>query len=331
MSICDRLRTEALRAAISSSSVSASSAPDTSDSFELTEHNRMLAALHELRGYCQTTKARNSFQIFETKLKGGRSQHLVRDSSSEYFELDNGGASCKARARDGHAFERSGVVGQTKVNSKKAVPLPTMRKPEVTLPNIWERLSLNKSKTTGDIAPRHHRRKSSTNTVSYPPYRAESGESLAVVPLLPRVPVSHSRNPSNSSSASTAKVGTAFGPQYTPPRPHLCHCSTSSSLVSRFDKLDQGASVSSIESDHRLPPTPPPPPTAKHSVISISGERYVKSRRECERRSSGEIMKGFWQAGVKQVRKMGQRVGGSTSWVGSGDDLNAMVSGKAGG
>jgi hypothetical protein len=51
-------------------------------------------------------------------------------------------------------------------------------------------------------------------------------------------------------------------------------------------------------------------------------EKMEKSRRKAERQFSGEIVKSFIGAGMREMRKMGRRVGGGMVWSGSHEDLS---------
>lgn len=130
--------------------------------------------------------------------------------------------------------------------------------------------------------------------------------------------------------------------------PHLCH-GNSRAKVSRDDRVTEGVSVRGIEAGHRhpQPARPRSPGEADVELVNVhkgmrpqwdanakagSAEKVIRSktRTQAERQSSGEVVKTFFDAGISQVKKMGRRVGGSMSWAGSAEDLNAMVSGRGG-
>lgn len=315
----------------------------------------MLTALCELRSCCRTEKARHSFEIFEQTLK----QNMVLPSFSvapSMSDSEDEAAILQAKARVHRHFDRSRTYGSNMVASELATPASGQRaKPPLPLPNIWERLSLTKSKTTGNLTDLssepaivagqrkptakpvitwHHRRKSSAQSIARSiPAAVREEENGSPALRAPHILASHRRQSSNvtASSLSSTKAGSAWEAD-APRKPPLCHCKTSSGSFDRFDEIHPGVSVASIESGH--PPAPQPPPLTAKSLpgsrthgVAVGKERYAKSGREKHRRSSGETMKGIWQAGVDQVKRMGKRVGGSGSWAASSEDLNVMVSG----
>ncbi len=143
-------------------------------------------------------------------------------------------------------------------------------------------------------------------------------------------------------------------------RSHVRQSSTTTSLPhlrqeQSFAKVDgdddaaDDVSVDAIEAGHRhaQPPKPKSRGRAEVELVeahkgmrshwdaetkTVGAEKVIrsKSRRQTERLSSGEVVKTIFDAGISQVKKMGRRVGGSMSWAGSAEDLNAMVSGREG-
>lgn len=356
MTICDRLRTEGLEFSLKTGSLTPTS-PDSDShlSYEAQERRRMLTALYELRSCCKTGKARCSFEQFEQSLK----QNMAVSGSTSAQGLsdpENHGAIVQARARVNRNIDRLKTSEGNTAASGVVAPVTAQRsRPSLPLPNIWERLSLTKSKTTSNLADIsrepattagqrnhparpvvtwHHRRTSSTQSIAQNIPAAileEQNESSDF--RTPRVPASHRRQSSNvtMSTMSSTQAGSTWEVEG-PRRPPKCHCRTSSGSFGRFDEIYPGVTVASIESGHAPAPQPPPPkakslPSSKIPGPSVDGERSIKSRREKHRRSSGEAMKDLWQAGVDQVKKMGKRVGGSGSWGGSNEDFDAMVSG----
>lgn len=316
----------------------------------------MLTALGELRSCCKTGEARCSFEVFEQNMK----QNLAVPSftsAQSVSDTEDQVATVQARARVNRSIARLRASEGNNAASRVVVPAPTQRsRPSLPLPNIWERLSLTKSKTTGNLADMshepaimaaqrshparpvatwHHRRKSSAQSVaqSIPAAVLEEHKESSVL-RTPRALVPHRRQSSNvtMSSMSSTQAGSRWEVEGPSRRP-LCHCETSSGSFGRFDEIYPGVTVASIENGHAPAPQPPPAkakslPSPKIPGPSVDGEGYNKSRREKHRRSSGEAMKELWQAGVDQVKKMGKRVGGSGSWAGSSEDFDTMVGGR---
>ena len=332
--------------------------PGSHQSYEAQERRRMLTALAELRSCCKTEKARGSLEAFERSMKhnmAGPGLVNTQNSSDPEHQV----ASVRATARTRQTVGHSRVSETSTLAPGLVAPASTRRsRPPLPLPNIWERLSLTKSKTTGNLAdlsdnpavgaprcnppPRpvitwHHRRQSSTQSIAQNiPAAVVEGQDEPSNLSTTRIPASHRRHSSNvtMSSMSRTKTGSTWGAA-TPRKTPMCHCRTSSGSFGPFDEMHPGVTVASIESGH--PPAPRPPPTSTKSLpspktqdSSMNSERYVKSRREKYRRSSGEAMKDLWQAGVDQVKKMGKRVGGSGSWATSNEDFDRVVSVRKG-
>ena len=128
--------------------------------------------------------------------------------------------------------------------------------------------------------------------------------------------------------------------------PQLCH-GNSHANVNRDVRVTEGVSVRALEAGHRdsQPARPRSPGEADVELVNAnkdmrpqwdanakadSAEQVSRSRirTRSERQSSGEVVKNLFDVGMTQVKRMGRRVGGSMSWAGSAEDLNAMVSGR---
>lgn len=188
MTICDRLRTETLELSLKTGSLTPTSPePGSQESYEARERRRMLTALCELRSCCKTRKARCSFDVFEQSLK----QNLVIPSSisaQSVSEPEDQVATVQTRARVNRSIDRLKASEGNAGSSASVAPAAAQRsRPSLPLPNIWERLSLTKSKTTSNLADIsrepataagqrshlarpvvtwHHRRKSSTQSIA---------------------------------------------------------------------------------------------------------------------------------------------------------------------
>lgn len=321
---------------------------ESSSSYELRERQRMRSALYELRSYCKTEKARISFEGFEQQLKhhGGRSTLSISSSAQSMSDPDDQVTIEQASTRVHRNMQRK-ALEQTRAVAKTVAPLAARYpKPQIPLPNIWGRLALTKSKTTGNmdslvsevdspsqrnqfarpVIPWHHRRKSSTQSVSIPAAVIEDEVQSS------QMPASHKRQTSTItvSSVGSTKAGSASEAEI-PRRPPPCHYRVPSGSVGNFDELQVGITVASLDTGHPTAPSRPPtnvksPPSPDTRPIMVDGEKFIGSRREKQRRSSGEAMKGLWQAGVGQVKKMGRRVGGSGSWGLGSEHVDTIVS-----
>ncbi|ETN45369.1 uncharacterized protein HMPREF1541_09200 [Cyphellophora europaea CBS 101466] len=298
MTICDRLRGESLQFSLRSKSLSPTSSEGSSlESYESQDRKRMRTALFELRSFCKTEKARDSFAVFEKKLTQGcaRSDIPSSTSSQSLTEPSDQVAIMQASARVRRNLARSHASGKdsymTSTSETASFQWP---KADVAMPNIFGRLALAKSKTTGNMAEltadssgqreqaarsgigRHDHRKSSTLSVSEsipPVIQEDTTEQPYHRPSHSIGARRHKRQSSNLSVVST---------------------------VGRSDEIAPGVTVSCIESGH--PPVPPLPATKSLPAPQSYG---VMVKGEKQRRSSGEVMKSFWYAGVDQVKKMG--------------------------
>jgi hypothetical protein len=332
-------------------SLSTSPEPGSEHSYESRDKQRMLTALYELRSYCKTDKARISFEVFEHQLRREWARSgLANPMDVSLSPSQHLGSQSKTRAHQ--VVARSKDSQNTQLVARSILPSTIDRmKPQIPLPNIWGRLTLTKSKTTGNLeslktnkepivqpklsgqaASIYNRRKAPAQFVdsSDNPAVKDMGQKDSLTQRLrpPRAHMAHKRQASNATINSSVSTNAGFiSESEHVNRPPLCHCRTASRSVDRFDELLPGVSVSSIESGHR--PAPPPPPTSiapphsplsPRSILTVSDhEKLIKSRRGEHRRSSGEALKGMWSAGVEHVRKMGRRVGGSESWLISSD------------
>jgi hypothetical protein len=311
-----------------------STGADGNDDYEIGESKRVRAALSELSSFCKTEKARQSFLTFEKQVKKGwpcsmltNATHAVKAHGQHNGKSSEAGEQ-RSRLSSGHRL-----------------------KSHAPLPNIFGRLAMTKSKTTGDMslcaqqaasllssdpvkAPAntqgtcptafwHHRRKSSSQTLSSTvPSTAYS------VSFLPKDLARSDRRQQISDVSSSDSANPSSEPSQ-PQRPALCHHRTSSSTAAQYHEISPWLTVASLESGHVPPPPPQPPLGPPWPKISlVDGEKFVRSTRlQSRRRSSGDVMKELWQMGVDQVMKMGGKVSGSGSWAASTEDLDRIVSG----
>jgi hypothetical protein len=336
-SICDRMRNEAMQVALfSHHRNTAKTGADAIGDYEVAENKRIHAALSELRSFCKTEKARQSFITFEKHLKKDWPRSMLVDPAHA------------VKARGVSNAKPSGAGEQ-----RTRLSAGHLFKSHAPLPNIFGRLALTKCQTTGDISlsarqaalslnnelgkghrgtqrsrqtvASHHRRKSSSQTLSST--IPSTADSMSFVPK----DIARAERPEQisgiGSSDSTGQSPVPSEPQ----RPALCHHRTNSSTASQYDEIRPGLTAASLESGHGPPPPSKPPPGAPWPKIRlVDDEKFVRSTRlEPRRRSSGDVMKELWQLGVDQVMKMGRKVSGSGSWTASTEDLDRIVSGTS--
>jgi hypothetical protein len=357
MTVRDRLRGEAMELSLRRvSSGSDCSEAGSGLSYEAREAQHMLSAIDELRSSCKTAKASASFDVFEHQLRRntGRSPLASSPSVQSVSDTSSVSTTVQIKANVKTTTTRTENLETIKAKARPTVPSTMARtKQQPPLPNIFGRLAMTKSKTTGNIsrlavdsvssgrsaqaagssALWHHRRKSSIQSVALGAPATLSSETAQSARLIPRPSAVHTRKSSAVTVSSTASTKSSFAAgNADSERPDARHQSTSLRTVDRREQLSPGVGVSSTEDDHALAPLRPPvslksPLSAQNRPVMVNDERHVKSRRSKHRRSSGEAIKGLWSAGVEHVRKMGRRVGGSESWL-VNDDESAAVSGS---
>ena len=336
---------------------SPSSTGSSDRAFESSEMCRMNMALAELQSHCRTTQALQSLEAFETNLKkilGIRSPtHTSAVDSTASLDSEDEMRFLRAQKRKQQA--RSSL--QQSQTTKLASTLLTPTKLEPPLPNIWSRLALPKSKTTSNLlslqssftsrlptpvsrqpkpgewlSTQHARRTSRSRGTS-----ERKSDVLRDVREFVKTPAkivhqrmsSTPRTPSYGSNVDKS-AGRMLASSKT--MPHLRKASTTTPVIrnppvarlKEFDKLTENLTCAALETG-RPPPLAPRVKTPGIVVKMMDGEKVLKSRRRSQRKSSGEIIKGVFDAGVKQVKQMGKRVGGSMSWVGSQEDLSINV------
>jgi hypothetical protein len=335
MSICDRLRTESMRAAVTASPKTGASDDTYRSPYDSADARRMNDALEELRGYCRTEDALRSFEAFEARLRKNTNipARLFRTGTSDAgsdFSDDDAGCILRARLKT----ERALHSADTPVPSKGISRIPTPIKVEPRLPSIFGRLALTKSKTTGNLATLSNfsspkLSQSSTSHGAEPPSSGQEGHfrRASGARVMSKAQKAEAKEPITSTNTSRSKIESNTSKPLK--RQHLRQSSTTASLphlyrdmsftkVDRDSQIGEGASFGAIESGHSLPPANSRP--SRNVDIQMAGTEMVigsKSKRKPDRQSSG----------LSQVKKMGRRVGGSMSWAGSAEDLNAAVSG----
>jgi hypothetical protein len=285
-------------------------------SFEAGERKIKAAVLKELRGNCKTAKALQSFESFETQVtspEGASDCRSERTVSSTYDipQHEQKSHVSMHSSRSNPLQKPSAVQGPDSAHKKRT-------RPDITLPSIMGRIT--KSKTVGDLAsldpalessagqsaPRkqstrpvitvHNRRKSSTTLASL----SSSVHAKGTAVLSPNALFGHQHGSSHSKSTLACEQDRLN--LTTPRRPSQCHYSS-----------------------HARPPSPVPPVTPKYRDSMFNAEKASQSSRgEGRRRSSGDVMKEIWDSTVKKVK--GKRVGGSSTYMSSGETLHGVSS-----
>jgi hypothetical protein len=369
MTICDRIRTEHLRAI---TNTGPSTIPSkTNGSSHSSDSHRMCTALTELRSYCRTEAALKSFEIFESNLRK-TSDAAPRSMSSQY----SGSGSDVGDEEPGevlHVRLQARDLLQHRApaaTAKRISRIPTPVRVEPPLPSIFSKLALVKSKTTGNLSSlsslgllnrstskvslhstsqkAEHKVNTSGNgrrEFSNERFTQKNREITTGVELTDSLRRSSGRTASIVSGGSSPCMDNieSSGPQrfLRPPIRHstttvsFTHARRESSFVnlSQFGAVEPGVSSGMIEAGHQR--IPPPRTRSPYSDVKlVGGQKIVRSkskvRMKPERLSSGEIVKGFLDSGLNQVKRMGKRVGGSMSWAGSADDLSSVVNGSVG-
>ncbi|KAJ4570992.1 hypothetical protein HRR94_001900 [Exophiala dermatitidis] len=353
VSLCDRLRMKELPVAGGPLPVdTATTKPKSELLFETNEKIRMNTALIELRQSCVRQEALKSFEDFEsqllkklgvTRLQLDRAASLVigRKDPEKQAKLSHGGGTKPMTSFKLPQSPSNTSTATSRISNVNAEAVIT------TGPKaLYGNAGLTKSKTTGNLAvliptgPKKQdgavstRSPGAKETCSHKrrtSYFERSPESLSNAArdgeekVLRRGADAHRRSTSRlpsfvfPKSESQSKLlpspKTDVGGQ--DPR-----CGGTIAKVNAFDPVVGPLDCAMLESGHS---TPPPPvsdiASSRVQLVKVAGggkEKLVKSRRKVDRQISGEI-KSFIGAGMREVRKMGKRVGG-INW-GSSEDL----------
>ncbi|KAJ9646863.1 hypothetical protein H2204_000555 [Knufia peltigerae] len=357
LSVCDRIRSEPLMNTKLLPPFESST--KTIDMlFDARERARIRLALDELRRCCMTDDALESFEHFEVALLkklGISHQSLYRDSKSLSGASDAGSrprmAGCGGR-KSGTTWNESQPFGSTSTSTSRVSSINAEAVMGKASRGVEGKGTLAKSKTTGNLAsfiPKfasrqlvpfikttyqsnstdhkvHHRR---ISHVGHTPESAEQTIEGRESHTASQMNATHwrsgSRIPSfslaNSESRSLQSLST---PTATPP------AEKERSLIfgKKIQKRDQvvgSLDCAMMESGHTMPPYEEKSqaffPQVQMVTVQGEKEKVIRSRRKSERQSSGEIVKNLFGAGVREVRKMGRRVGAMS--IGSSDDLPA--------
>lgn len=315
----------------------------------------MYAALDGLRQYCKTATALASFEDFETGLLGvsggqpegyhGRASITIGRIQTDKNVKPLGSGSSRpplswnlsqspgntssptsltssvnveaVMSSGAKAFYGLGSFPKSKTTGNLASLIPTIVKKQ-TVPAAGPR---SKPSTT---APAFHRRRTSYLDCS-PEFqekvlkdreeRASRWAAEAHRRSSSRLPSLHNDETQDGIQLLSSKV---------PVRAHQEQSKFSESKVRTFDEVVGPLDCAMLESGHGLPPplaTEGSQASQQVQVVNVPGggvEKVIKSRRKTERQSGGEMVKNLFGVGIREVKRMGRRVG---SWAGNSEDF----------
>jgi hypothetical protein len=363
MSVCDRLRTENMRAAGNASPASTVTCDSDVRQLDSDDVRRMNTALQELRGYCRTEEAVKSFNVFEDQLRQNS------DAPSGLCRRPAIDAGSDASAEDADRIRRARLRVEQNLETKiplaarRGSRIPTPVKTDSMLPNIFSRLALPKSMTTSNlttlsnfgagnilaakvaqtspadgageapIVPIHARRKSGVQITEHQRKEAlKDREDKAKQ----RVAETQRRISDKSMIATTvsspkSNITTSYASK--PAQLHRSSLSVPSNLCQLPREVTARTARLGTEKfgnfEGRECSRPAQMPAPRNTDTNT--EQQSKVRRKPQRQSSGDLMKGLFDAGISQVKRMGRRVGGNMSWTGSAEDVSTTLSPKNGG
>ncbi|KAK5061006.1 hypothetical protein LTR84_007547 [Exophiala bonariae] len=348
VSVCDRLRMEELDGM--------DFADNQSDErlWESKDRLRVENAINELRGFCRTTQAQDSFARFETQLfqelktnvfvltpKALRSKTEVQDEVSKFA-----GPELKSKSIwTSPSSIETASISTSRVSSVNA---------EATLavgPKLfYGRAGITKSKTTGHLAsllpmiqtrsttttsntprqgstePLSHRRRTSFFDCS-PQTRAramkerEDRAARRVAEVRRRLEA-QSLTTSKTSDNQPRPCTTITTPQS--PQSHRAY-PLAMPATGRNGGAFSGSTLAGGRNDTKS--------SARSARIvctrvdmhaqTAGAEKLERGRRKAERQFSGEIVKSLFGAGMRGMKKMRKRVGGGMVWSGSHEDLSS--------
>lgn len=322
--------------------------------FPDSEKIRMSTALNELRRSCRTNEAIKSFEEFEAQLlrKLGLPRQSLRRVGSFTLRSNDLDKDAKIPASGGlknnMGWNLPHYPGNRSTSTSRISSLNAEAVMSQGSKTFYGNGDLAKSKTTGNLAslipnmPKRlpvptsspGRKLGTTATIAHrrrPSYLECSPEVVtgAVIEREDRA----ARSAAEACRRSTSRLQ-SFGlpksdsqsklqpsPQIAVQAEHDL-CGSSTTKVNAFDPVVGELNCAMFESGHLPPPTQVSDTGASrvHLVkVPVGGkEKLVKSRGRIDRQVSGEIVKNFIGAGMREVKKMGRRVGG---WGGSSEDL----------
>ncbi|OCT52958.1 hypothetical protein CLCR_09992 [Cladophialophora carrionii] len=346
ISLYDRLRTAELKRPPPSPSETNEKQIDRL--FESSEKVRMNSALEELREHCKTTEALRSFEAFEgplLKSMGISRQSLHRAGALAYGTKEAGRGLTASRT-----MPLAMTVSHTPGTLSSSMSRISSANAEAAITDASKTFygegNLTKSKTTGNLSSlipiipkRRHVIITGPATKANSVQQLSHGRKSSYFECSPETRTKAlkereqhaARRAAEAHQRSTSQVLSPDGPSSRPlsgkggapaeqTRPQPISYST---RINGSDEVGDSLSATALESGHGLPPPAPTNvATSRVELVNMASggkEKVIKSRHKPERQFSGDRVKNFLEAGVREVRKMGRRVSGM-SWPGSGED-----------
>ncbi|EXJ94601.1 hypothetical protein A1O1_02997 [Capronia coronata CBS 617.96] len=353
VSLCDHLRTEEMSQAKSLSPLDTTNRK-AEHLLDNREKDRMRTALNELKGSCRTKEAVDSFEDFEIQLlkkfgvsrqtlhrtgnfsvgdinhdrkekipgraglkpvTGSNAPQSPRNSSATTSRISSVNAEAVMSLRSSK-FYGNGGFAKSKTTGNLASLLPTIPKKQpvstsssATMPSTEVKTSLRRRTSFFDRSPETLNESLKCRKDQAAPRAVEA--SRRSTPRFSSFGFPKSESQTRLLSSSRIAV-----------RPEQDRCESKIRKVNAFDSVVGSLDCAMLESGHPLPPLPTRDTgSPRVHVVKVPGggrEKLVKSRRKVDRQISGEIVRNFLGAGMREVKKMGRRVGG---WGGSSEDL----------
>ncbi|RMZ89965.1 hypothetical protein DV736_g2796, partial [Chaetothyriales sp. CBS 134916] len=284
---------------------------------EASDDQRMKTALKELRSCCRTSLALQSFESFENSLKRGMS-------------VPSSPQNAAAEAPAGLHRQAALPSPVESVTSNTCSVIATPSKVEHSFPNIWSRLALPKSKTTGNLLANQSESLLSLSSPMSSLVRPGEWMSPHHGRRLSRPSASGSKNDLLKDVREFVKTPVKIIHQRFSATPRTLSYSSDASTKADTRKLSNSRTMPQLGPStvtnstakrvrHEMAKTPP-------MVVELLDEDTLfKSRRQSARKSNGELVKGVLDASLKQVKLMGKLVGEGVSWMGSQEDLDINV------
>ncbi|KIW11349.1 hypothetical protein PV08_10649 [Exophiala spinifera] len=355
LSVCDRIRSEPLKNNKLLPPVE-SSTQAMDMVFDACEKARIRLALDELRRSCMTHDALESFEHFETGLlkKIGTSHHSLYRESNSLSRVSDTGSILRTTGgggrKSGDALNVPNLLWTPSTPNRWLSSINAEAAMSISSGSFEGKGALAKSKTTGNLAsfiPKFSSRQ-------LPPYIKTNHQSNSTAPnahqrrvsyigLSPesagstagdREPPSASQNRSTHrrSGSQMSSPGLVNSESRSPESQSTLTTTTMvekdrslifGKKVRKLDQVVRSLDCAMMESGHTIPPcerkSQPFFPRVQMVTVQGEKEKVIRSWRKSERQSSGEMLRNLFGAGVREVKKMGRRVGAMS--IGSSEDL----------
>lgn len=323
--------------------------------WESKDRLRVETAISELRSFCKTAQAENSFARFEKQLSQelGKSPYISIAHTGRHKTLQQGGVPMLA----GSDFKPKGIwtspssLETTSTTTSRVSSINAEATSAVGAKFFYGRGGIAKSKTTGHLAsliPMIHAKSMAVTTSNTPkPSCKELSSHRRRTSYFDCSPETRARAMKEREDRAARRVAEVrrrsegklhpSGKTSNSLQPHRLKITTSPEFqqqqrASPFETpaADSQAEVNSgnavggeHEVQHSLRSAP---------IVFTKGEAHAqtnqvggleKGRRKAERQFSGEIVKSLFGAGMREMKKMGKRVGRGRVWSESHEDLSS--------